>query len=93
MMLSSIPDLVRAQPEALLALAKSYYRVGERAKAADTLSKLAEGRESTAGALLGARLADEMQDYELRKGSFLPCPVTLQILKRRGTAFCRHKVS
>jgi tetratricopeptide (TPR) repeat protein len=63
-MLSSIPDLVRAQPEALLSLAKSYYRVGERAKAADTLSKLAEGRESTAGALLGARLADEMQDYE-----------------------------
>jgi len=63
-LLSSVPELVRAQPEALLSLAKSYYRLGERAKAAETLSKLAEGRESTAGALEGARLADEMQDYQ-----------------------------
>lgn len=62
--LSAIPELVRTQPEALIALAKSYYRVGERTKAADTLYKLADGREDTAGALLGTQVADEMQDYE-----------------------------
>jgi len=39
-MLESVPDLVRTQPEASVALAKSYYRTGERIKAAASLSAL-----------------------------------------------------
>jgi len=63
-MLESVPDLVRTQPEAVVALAKSYYRTGERIKAADSLSALANGPLKAQGALLGAQVACDMQDYE-----------------------------
>ncbi len=63
-MLESLPDLVRTQPEAVVALAKSYYRTGERIKAADSLSALANGPLKAQGALLGAQVACDMQDYE-----------------------------
>jgi len=63
-MLESVPDLVRTQPEAVVALAKSYYRTGERIKAADSLSTLANGPLKAQGALLGAQVACDMQDYE-----------------------------
>jgi cytochrome c-type biogenesis protein CcmH/NrfG len=63
-MLESVPDLVRAQPEAVVALAKSYYRTGELRKAADCLSALANGPLKAQGALLGAQVAGDMQDYE-----------------------------
>jgi Tfp pilus assembly protein PilF len=62
-MLESVPDLVRSQPEAVVALAKSYYRTGERTKAADCLSALANGPLKAQGALLGAQVAGDMQDY------------------------------
>jgi Tfp pilus assembly protein PilF len=63
-MLESVPDLVRTQPEAVVALAKSYYRTGERIKAAASLSALANGPLKAEGALLGAQVACDMQDYE-----------------------------
>jgi Tfp pilus assembly protein PilF len=62
-MFTAVPDLVRAQPEALVALAKSYYRIGERAKAADCLNELAKGPLGAQGSLLGAQVADDMRDY------------------------------
>jgi tetratricopeptide (TPR) repeat protein len=62
-MLQSIPELVRAEPEAILALAKSYYRIGEGQKAADALSALEDGPGGAAGALLGSQAAEEMRDY------------------------------
>jgi len=62
-MLNSIPDLVRTQPEALIALAKSYYRLEDGKKAAETLSSFAMGPAGAQAALLGAQVADEMLDY------------------------------
>jgi tetratricopeptide (TPR) repeat protein len=66
-MFEAVPELVRSQPEAAVALAKSYYRTGERTKAADFLSALATGPLQAQGALLGAQVADDMQDYETAK--------------------------
>jgi len=62
-MFSSVPELVTAQPEALIALAKSYYRTGDAKKAAETLGSLANSAAGSRGALLGAQVADEMRDY------------------------------
>lgn len=62
-MLQSIPDLAGKQPEALLALAKSYYQTGQQTKAARTLSALENGPGRVQGVLLGAQVAEEMRDY------------------------------
>ena len=62
-MFTAVSDLVSAQPEAIAALAKSYYRTGERAKAADCLYGLAKGPLGAKGSLLGAQVADDMRDY------------------------------
>jgi tetratricopeptide (TPR) repeat protein len=62
-MLASVPDLVREHPESIVALANSYYRTGERDKAAAWLGKLANHPSGAPGALLGAQAADNMQDY------------------------------
>ncbi len=59
----SIPDMVRAQPEALVALAKSYYRTGQGMKASDALSALTNGPGGDQGLLLGAQVAEEMGDH------------------------------
>lgn len=62
-MLQSIPDLTGKQPEALLALAKSYYQTGQQKKAASTLSALESGPGRDQGILMGAQVAEEMRDY------------------------------
>jgi predicted Zn-dependent protease len=62
-MLASFPALTREQPEAAVALAESYYRTGDPAKAVATLYALANGPLGPQGALLAAQVADEMRDY------------------------------
>ncbi|HMI52398.1 MAG TPA: tetratricopeptide repeat protein [Candidatus Saccharimonadales bacterium] len=62
-MLKSFPGLASEQPEAEVALAKSYYLTGEAGKAAHGLQALASGPLGAQGALLGAQVADEMGDY------------------------------
>jgi len=62
-MFSTVPELVTTQPEALLALAKSYYRTGDAKNAAEALNALANGVAGPQGALSGAQIADEMRDY------------------------------
>ena len=62
-MLASVPDLVRGQPEAAVALAKSYYRTGERNKATNCLNELSNGPLGAQGTLLAAQIADDMRDY------------------------------
>jgi Tfp pilus assembly protein PilF len=59
----SIPDTVRAQPEALVALAKSYYRTGQGTKASDALSALTNTPGGDQGLLLGAQVAEETGDH------------------------------
>jgi tetratricopeptide (TPR) repeat protein len=62
--LASVPTLVRAQPESIAALARSYYHVGEREKARAWLNELQNNPDGVKATLLGVQIADEMQDYE-----------------------------
>jgi tetratricopeptide (TPR) repeat protein len=62
-MLASVPDLVRGHPESIVAVARSYYHIGERGKGANWLKELANDPSGGQGALLGAQVADDMQDY------------------------------
>lgn len=62
--LASVPTLVRAQPESIAALARSYYHIGEVDKARLWLKELLNHAAGTQAVLLGAQIADEMQDYQ-----------------------------
>ncbi len=63
-MLASVPALVRAQPESIAALARSYYHIGEADKARHWLKELLNHPMGTQAVLLGAQIADEAQDYQ-----------------------------
>ena len=62
-LLASVADLVHKHPEAIVALARSYYQIGERDKAAVCLRDLANGQLGAPAALLGAQVTDDMRDY------------------------------
>lgn len=62
--LASAPALVREHPESIGALARSYYHTGEREKARAWLMELQQRPGEEQGVILGAQIADEMQDYE-----------------------------
>src|SRR5438552_7443396 len=62
--LASVPALVRAQPESIAALARSYYHIGETEKARAWLDELQNHAAGVRAVLLGAQIADEMQDYQ-----------------------------
>ncbi|PYU69201.1 MAG: hypothetical protein DMG49_13985 [Acidobacteria bacterium] len=62
--LGSVPALVRAQPESIAALARSYYHIGETEKARAWLNELQNHAAGAPAALLGVQIADEMQDYK-----------------------------
>lgn len=62
--LASVPTLVRAQPESIAALARSYYHLGNTARARMWLMELPSHPAGEPAVLLGAQIADEMQDYE-----------------------------
>jgi tetratricopeptide (TPR) repeat protein len=63
-MLGSVPDEVRKQPESIAALARSYYHLRQTEKARATLDQLAAHPAGPQAVLLGAQIADQMQDYE-----------------------------
>lgn len=63
-MLSSVPAEVRKQPESIAALAISYYRLGEKEKARNTLMQLKDHPAGMQAVLLGTKIADEMADYD-----------------------------
>src|SRR3989440_11930816 len=63
--LGSVPALVRAQPESIAALARSYYHIGETEKARAWLTELQNHATGVQGILLGVQIADEMRDYEI----------------------------
>jgi tetratricopeptide (TPR) repeat protein len=62
--LASVPTLVRAQPESVAALARSYYHIGEAEKARAWLNELQNHPAGVQAAFLGAQIADEMRDYK-----------------------------
>jgi tetratricopeptide (TPR) repeat protein len=63
-MLSSVPDEVRKQPEAIAALADSFYHLREKEKARSTLEELENISVGSRLVLLGAQVADENADYD-----------------------------
>jgi len=62
--LASVPTLVRAQPESIAALARSYYHIRETEKARAWLNKLQNHAAGVRAVFLGVQIADEMQDYK-----------------------------
>lgn len=62
-MLAAVPEETRQQPESIAALARSYYHLRQTEKARVTLAQLATHPAGPQAVLLGARIADEMQDY------------------------------
>lgn len=84
--LASVPTLVRVQPESMAALARSYYHTGEADKARRWLNELASRPGETQAVLLGAQIADEMQDYQTAEtllGSLQSNPSEQMTLKYR----------
>src|SRR2546430_16632146 len=57
--LASVPTLVRAQPESIAALARSYYHIGETAKARAWLNELHNQAAGVQAVLLGAQIRSE----------------------------------
>ncbi|HEV2492796.1 MAG TPA: tetratricopeptide repeat protein [Terriglobia bacterium] len=69
-MLASVPDQVHQRPESIAALARSYYHLGETAKARETLNTLLDHPAGPQGVFLGARIAAEMRDFETAEKLF-----------------------
>src|SRR5262249_36386609 len=63
-MLGSVPGEVEKQPESIVALARSYYRLHEQEKARATLQRLSAHAGNAKSLLLGAEIADQARDYE-----------------------------
>jgi len=75
--LASVPALVRAQPESIAALARSYYHIGEAEKARTWLKELQNHPAGVQAVLLGAQIADEMQDYGTAETLLVSWPSSL----------------
>jgi tetratricopeptide (TPR) repeat protein len=73
-MLESIPDVVSTQPEALVALAKSYYRTGQGMKASGALGVLTSGPGGYERLLWAAQVAEESGDYATAERLLLAIP-------------------
>jgi superkiller protein 3 len=73
-LLASVPALVREHPESTVALARAYYHTGEREKARAWLTELQKQQEGAQAVLLGAQIADEMQDYDTAETLLLSLP-------------------
>jgi len=64
-MLGSVPDELRKQPESIAALARSYYHLRQIDKARAALEQLTAQQAGPQSVLLGAQIADQMQDYQI----------------------------
>jgi tetratricopeptide (TPR) repeat protein len=62
--LGAVPDEVGKQPEALAALARSYYHLKQPEKAQATLARLQLHPAGPEATFLGAQIAAQMRDYE-----------------------------
>lgn len=63
-LLESVPGLVRQRPESIAALARSYYRTGQKQRARDTLGTLLVRPEGPEGVFLGGQIASQEGDDE-----------------------------
>ncbi|HEX5410792.1 MAG TPA: tetratricopeptide repeat protein [Terriglobia bacterium] len=63
-MLGSVPELVGQHPQSVAALALAQYRTGAKEESRKTLGILLEHAGDAKAAILGARVASEVGDYE-----------------------------
>ncbi len=63
-LLGSVPELVVQRPESIAALGRSYYRIGQRQKAKETLDHLLQERVEPQGVYLGGEIAAEAGDID-----------------------------
>lgn len=71
-LLDSIPDVVERRPEALVALASSYYHTDHREDAASVLKKLAGMSTTPQVKFMAARVAMEAQEYAIAESLLSP---------------------
>lgn len=69
-LLAAVPAQVRQRPEAVAALARSYYKTGQKEKARLTLQSLQNHPAGAASALLGGQVAAEADDTEVAERFF-----------------------
>ena len=69
-LLGSVEPLVRQHPESIAALARSYYRIGQKDKARELLTSLKTYPAGTQGVFLGAQVATDAADYETAEDLF-----------------------
>jgi len=74
--LAVVPELVRKRPEAIAALARSYYRVGDPEHGREWISELGSHYAGASATLLGAEIADEAKDYEIAERLLRSLPAT-----------------
>lgn len=86
-LLESVLEVVERQPEALVALASSYYHVGRRSEAESQLNKIQSGGVRPQVAFMAGRVAMEAHEYALAESFFStvqstyfdPAAVSLQL--------------
>jgi tetratricopeptide (TPR) repeat protein len=69
-LLTSVPEQVRKRPESVAALARAYYRSGDRERARQALKSIPATPAGQEGIFLGGRVAAEMGDLESAESLF-----------------------
>jgi len=64
-LLGSVPSLVEQRPESLSALARAYYKIGQKEKARSTLQALQKHPGGPAAIFMGGQIAAQADDYEV----------------------------
>lgn len=75
-LLSSIPEVVESQPEALVALASSYFHTEHRSDALAALHKLSGQQVKPPVMFMAARVAMDAREYELAESLLRPIVTT-----------------
>ena len=75
--LAAVPELVRGQPEAIAALARSYYQTGDPEHGREWVKELRYHKVSAQAVLLGTQIADEAHDYKTAEELLHSLPATL----------------
>ncbi len=69
-LLESVPQFVRQRPDALSALARAYYHLGEREKAREVVLGMLNHADDVRGVFQAGRTAAEFSDYDIAEKLF-----------------------
>jgi tetratricopeptide (TPR) repeat protein len=83
-LLSSVPEQVREQPKAVAALARAYYRTGQKQRGRETLKQLQRYPFGAEGIFLGGQVAAQSSDFETAEQLFASIRATYPDSSRLG---------